>query len=541
MFGTVLVVLKLHLAMVTAQQPSVKIVSNTSSFSCSEDFIVLFEDFVTFELDISGNNSEFVLDRFGYAPRFLLHRIVTRRGRKRLLDFTICSPFGRDRYHFCEKKNVSGNSPGCSCESVGPQVYRIIVVYALKQVVEIGSSIQLVWIPTRRRGSIIEDYYLPKVRATPEIKVIQIEPSFNCFADYQVVGEDYTILELDVSGNSSRYSFEKDLWPRFEYKTRRNGSLSNATLFCTPFTIPQNGFCVTKDSFPDGCSCEQVGNGTFRLRANFTITEKEMSNGTISLAWPGKRGLVRYDFDAPEVKQSKLFFCIPFADRQKDFCVTKQSFPNNCSCEQIGIDTYRLKANFTAAAKELSHGVLSLTWPRKRNVRYDYNLPEVKTRPSKLIFYFKVSVLAAALRVENKTSTIQDIKRGFRQGCVLSPDLFSLYSEIIMRNLENYPGIKVGRQNINNLRYADDTVLLAENKENLQKLLNIVEEESRKKGLELNSKKTEVMVISRKRESPKCDIFVNEVKPKQREKFKYLGTIISNGGKTNREISARTS
>ncbi|GFO02811.1 retrovirus-related pol polyprotein from type-1 retrotransposable element r2 [Plakobranchus ocellatus] len=147
----------------------------------------------------------------------------------------------------------------------------------------------------------------------------------------------------------------------------------------------------------------------------------------------------------------------------------------------------------------------------------------------------------AAMRIENKTSTFQDIKRGVRQGCVLSPDLFSLYSEIIMRNLENHPGIKVGGQNINNLRYADDTVLIAENKEDLQKLLNIVEEESRKKGLELNSKKTEVMVISRKQESPKCDIFINKVKLKQK-KFKYLGTIISNDGKTKqRNISKNCS
>ncbi|GFO46479.1 hypothetical protein PoB_007298400 [Plakobranchus ocellatus] len=51
-----------------------------------------------------------------------------------------------------------------------------------------------------------------------------------------------------------------------------------------------------------------------------------------------------------------------------------------------------------------------------------------------------------------------------------------------MRNLENHPGIKVGGQNINNLRYADDTVLIPENKEDLQKILNIIEEESRKKG-----------------------------------------------------------
>ncbi|GFN73966.1 retrovirus-related pol polyprotein from type-2 retrotransposable element r2dm [Plakobranchus ocellatus] len=147
----------------------------------------------------------------------------------------------------------------------------------------------------------------------------------------------------------------------------------------------------------------------------------------------------------------------------------------------------------------------------------------------------------AEMRIEKKPSTFQDIKQGVRQGCVLFPDLFSLYSEIIMRNLENHPGIKVGGQNINNLRCADDTVLIAENKEDLQKLLNIVEEESRKKGLELNSKKTEVMVISCKQESPKCDIFINnKVKLKQTEKFKYLGTIISNDGKTNREISART-
>ncbi|GFO47431.1 hypothetical protein PoB_007393600 [Plakobranchus ocellatus] len=48
----------------------------------------------------------------------------------------------------------------------------------------------------------------------------------------------------------------------------------------------------------------------------------------------------------------------------------------------------------------------------------------------------------AAMRIENKTSTFQDIKRGVRQGCVLSPDLFSLYSQIIMQNLENHPGIK---------------------------------------------------------------------------------------------------
>ena len=63
----------------------------------------------------------------------------------------------------------------------------------------------------------------------------------------------------------------------------------------------------------------------------------------------------------------------------------------------------------------------------------------------------------AAMRVEGEISAFQKIKRGVRQGCVLSPDLFSLYSEIIMRNIEGQPGIRVGGHNINNLRYADDT------------------------------------------------------------------------------------
>ncbi|GFS22812.1 retrovirus-related Pol polyprotein LINE-1 [Elysia marginata] len=107
----------------------------------------------------------------------------------------------------------------------------------------------------------------------------------------------------------------------------------------------------------------------------------------------------------------------------------------------------------------------------------------------------------AAIRVEGEVSSFQKIKRGVRQGCVLSPDLFSLYSEVIMRHIEDYPGIKVGGHNINNLKYADDTVLIAENERDLQKLLDVVYSESQKKGLELKTKKTEVMVISKKASS----------------------------------------
>ena len=60
-----------------------------------------------------------------------------------------------------------------------------------------------------------------------------------------------------------------------------------------------------------------------------------------------------------------------------------------------------------------------------------------------------------------------DIKRGVRQGCVMSPDLFNIFAEFIMRNIEE-DGIRVGGKNINNIRYADDTVLIADSEEKLK-------------------------------------------------------------------------
>ncbi|GFS21719.1 endonuclease-reverse transcriptase [Elysia marginata] len=108
-----------------------------------------------------------------------------------------------------------------------------------------------------------------------------------------------------------------------------------------------------------------------------------------------------------------------------------------------------------------------------------------------------------------------------------------------MRHIEDYPGIKVGGHNINNLRYADDTVLIAENESDLQKLLDVVYSESQRKGLELSSKKTEVMVISRNANSLPVNVTVNKNKLTQRENFKYLGTLILSDGRSDTEIQAR--
>ena len=91
------------------------------------------------------------------------------------------------------------------------------------------------------------------------------------------------------------------------------------------------------------------------------------------------------------------------------------------------------------------------------------------------------------------------IGKGVHQGCILSPCLFNFYAEYIMRNTgleESQAGIKIARRNINNLRYADDTTLMAESEEELKSLLMKVKEESEEVGLKLNIQKTKVMAFS---------------------------------------------
>ena len=88
------------------------------------------------------------------------------------------------------------------------------------------------------------------------------------------------------------------------------------------------------------------------------------------------------------------------------------------------------------------------------------------------------------------------IGKGVRQGCILSPCLFNLYAEYIMRNAgleEAEAGIKIAGRNINNLRYADDITLNAQNEEELKILLVKVKDESEKVGLKLNIQKTKIM------------------------------------------------
>ena len=105
----------------------------------------------------------------------------------------------------------------------------------------------------------------------------------------------------------------------------------------------------------------------------------------------------------------------------------------------------------------------------------------------------------ATVRTGRGTTDWFQIGKGVRQGCILSPCLFNFYAEYIMRNAgleEPQAGIKIARRNIENLRYADDTTLMAESEEELKSLLMKAKEESEKVGLQLNIQKTKIMASS---------------------------------------------
>ena len=102
----------------------------------------------------------------------------------------------------------------------------------------------------------------------------------------------------------------------------------------------------------------------------------------------------------------------------------------------------------------------------------------------------------ATLRTGHGTSDWFQTGKGIHQGCILSPCLFNFYAEYIMRNAgleEAQAGIKIAGRNINNLRYANDTTLVAESEEELKSFLMKVKEESEKVGFNFNTQKMKFM------------------------------------------------
>ena len=112
----------------------------------------------------------------------------------------------------------------------------------------------------------------------------------------------------------------------------------------------------------------------------------------------------------------------------------------------------------------------------------------------------------AVVKVDDNRGGWVNIEKGVRQRCVLSPDLFSLYTQLMMNELAELDGIKIGGQSVNTIRYAKDMVLLEDTGEKLQRLMGVLKEQCRMKGLKINYSKTEVMSVTKRRERPSVNI-----------------------------------
>ena len=143
----------------------------------------------------------------------------------------------------------------------------------------------------------------------------------------------------------------------------------------------------------------------------------------------------------------------------------------------------------------------------------------------------------AAVRTGHGTTDWFQIGKRVRQGCMLSPCLFNLYAEYIVRNAgleETQAGIKIARRNIDNLRYADDTTLMAESEEELKSLLMKVKEKSEKVGLKLNIQKTKIMASS-----PITSWEIDRGTVETVSDFILLDSKITAGGDCSHEIKRR--
>ena len=141
---------------------------------------------------------------------------------------------------------------------------------------------------------------------------------------------------------------------------------------------------------------------------------------------------------------------------------------------------------------------------------------------------------SASVRTKSGMTSEFKIKKGVRQGCVLSPNLFNLYTEKIFREVEDMKGV-----NINNLRYADETVLLAEVPMFLQALLTAVNEKCKPYGMEMNIIKTKSMMVSRKKPVPNISISVEGKPIQQVDRMVYLRYMATEDGKCDKEIKRR--
>lgn len=142
------------------------------------------------------------------------------------------------------------------------------------------------------------------------------------------------------------------------------------------------------------------------------------------------------------------------------------------------------------------------------------------------------------MKVDGRSSEPFNVERGVRQGCVLSPLLFNVYGEYIIRKaLDGWEGgVVIGGRRMDNLRYADDTTLIAKDEQEMSSLIQRVARVSLEFGLQLNRQKTKLMLIDR---THSMEEMPNIKDVENVEEITYLGAHISRNGGSSQEIRRR--
>lgn len=198
-------------------------------------------------------------------------------------------------------------------------------------------------------------------------------------------------------------------------------------------------------------------------------------------------------------------------------------------CRDVNCDIYVCFVDYQKAFDRVKHDELI-------SLLAEIGIDDKDQRIIKNIYYNQT----ANIKVDNQLTEAISIERGVRQGCILSPMLFNVYSERIFKQaLEEYDeGILINGERLNNIRYADDAVVFADSMEGLQTLMARITEISQNYGLDLNTKKTKYMVIT-KRPILNTQLMINQQPIERVESYTYLGTNINSQWDHSVEIKQR--
>ncbi|GFN77546.1 hypothetical protein PoB_000405200 [Plakobranchus ocellatus] len=171
------VTLFLGTALVKARHPSMSGLRGTPSYSCNKKYLVTGRDFVTCEMEVSGNNSDYTYN-YHQSPRFQLQELIVEKEYSTVIsDTLICEPFTTPQEGFCVNRDIVSTT-GCSCEVVGHQIYRVKVVYRITDVYRVRRRIRLQW-PSTTAGDIGVFYDLPEARVLSHFDYISIRGDKN--------------------------------------------------------------------------------------------------------------------------------------------------------------------------------------------------------------------------------------------------------------------------------------------------------------------------------------------------------------------------